>query len=398
MPSLAEISISERLRPFMRIAQFAESYRPVINGAAVAVDAISDALAQEHHVEVFAPRFSGHTDTKLVHRFPSYSFPGHRDYPLAIPFSASIGRHFSKGAFDVVHTHSPFALGQVGRRWARRRGIPVVTTYHTLYVEYAHYAKAIPPTLSRAYLKALTRRYCNACDAVAVPTTPIQDVLLEYGVTRPIEVIPTGLKLQPPPPRDRGALRERWGIPIDAPLALYAGRLAQEKNLELLFASFARVARDVPEAWLLIAGDGPYRAACERMARGTDVGERIVFAGFVAPEEMPRVYASAEVFAFCSRTDTQGLVLIEAKAAGLPVVSVNAFGPTEVVSDGVDGFLVPDDPEAFGMALTSVLLNPGMGRTMSQAALREVQRFSIEETARRYLDLYRSVEAVRSGG
>lgn len=372
----------------MRIAQFAESYRPVINGAAVAVDAISDALSAEHHVEIFAPRFPGHVDTKDVHRFPSYSFPGHRDYPLAFPFSASIGRHFRKAGFDVVHTHSPFALGQVGRRWARRNGIPLVMTYHTLYVEYAHYAKGIPPALSRTYLESLTRRYCNACDAVAVPTSPIREVLLGYGVTRPIEVIPTGLKLEPPHPRDRHYLREKWGIPEDVPLALYAGRLAQEKNLELLFASFARVAGDLPNAWLLVAGDGPYRAVCERLAKASGCGERIVFAGFVAPEEMPRIYASADVFAFCSRTDTQGLVLIEAKAAGLPVVSVNAFGPTEVVVDGVDGFLVPDDAEAFSAALIRLLREPELRQTMSQAALSEIRRFSIEETARAYLRLY----------
>ena len=377
----------------MRIAQFTESYRPVINGAAVAVDAIADAQALEHHVEVFAPRFPGHTDTKTVHRFPSYSFPGHRDYPLAFPFSASIGRHFKKAAFDVVHTHSPFALGQVGRRWARRQGIPLVTTYHTLYVEYAHYAKAIPPAISRAYLKSLTRRYCNACDAVAVPTGPIRDVLLGYGVTRPIEVIPTGLALKPPHARDRVCLQERWGIPAEAPLALYAGRLAQEKNLELLFHAFARVAREAPDAWLLLCGDGPYRAQAERMAREAGAGERIVFAGFVAPEEMPRIYAAADVFAFCSRTDTQGLVLIEAKAAGLPVVSVGAFGPTEVVSDGVDGFLVPDDMEVFGAALLRLLQRPELRQAMSEAALREVRRFSIEETARAYLRLYEAARA-----
>jgi 1,2-diacylglycerol 3-alpha-glucosyltransferase len=382
----------------MRIAQFTESYRPVINGAAVAVDAIADAQAEEHHVEVFAPHFPGHVDTKIVHRFPSYSFPGHRDYPLAFPFSASIGRHFRKAGFEVIHTHSPFALGQVGRRWARRHGIPLVTTYHTLYVEYAHYAKGIPPSLSRAYLKSLTRRYCNACDAVAVPTSPIRDVLHEYGVTRPIKVIPTGLKLAPPPPRDRSSLQERWSIPLEAPVALYAGRLAQEKNLELLFASFARVGRALPEAWLLVAGDGPHRAVCERWARESGVGERIVFAGFVAQEEMPRIYASADVFAFCSRTDTQGLVLIEAKAAGLPVVSVGAFGPTEVVTDGVDGFLVPDDAEAFSAALLRVLQDAELRQSMSDSALREVRRFSIEETARAYLRLYEAARESQSTG
>jgi 1,2-diacylglycerol 3-alpha-glucosyltransferase len=372
----------------LRIAQFAESYRPVINGAAVAVDAIADSQAEEHHVEVFAPRFPGHVDTKTVHRFPSYSFPGHRDYPLAFPFSASIERHFRKAGFDVVHTHSPFALGQVGRRWARRHGIPLVTTYHTLYVEYAHYAKFIPPALSRAYLKSLTRRYCNACDGVAVPTGPIREVLLEYGVTRPIEVIPTGLKLKPPPPGDRAYLGGRWNIPEEAPLVLYAGRLAQEKNLELLFGSFAMVARQLPEAWLLVAGDGTSRSQCERWAGETGARERIVFAGFIPPEEMPRIYASAEVFAFCSRTDTQGLVLIEAKAAGLPAVSVNAFGPTEVVADEVDGFLVPDDAEAFSAALLRLLQGPQLRQSMSEAALREVRRFSIEETARAYLRFY----------
>lgn len=373
----------------MRIAQFTESYRPVINGAAVAVDAIADAQAEEHHVEVFAPHFPGHTDTKTVHRFPSYSFPGHRDYPLAFPFSASIGRHFRKSAFDIVHTHSPFALGQVGLRWARRHGIPLVTTYHTLYVEYAHYAKLIPPAISRAYLKSLTRRYCNACDAVAVPTGPIRDVLLGYGVTRPIQVIPTGLKLKPPPPRDRTYIQEKWGIPVDAPLVLYAGRLAQEKNLELLFHAFARVVQEAPDAWLLICGDGPHRSQAERMARETGRSERIVFGGFVAPKELPRIYASADVFAFCSRTDTQGLVLIEAKAAGLAVVSVGAFGPTEVVVDGVDGFLVPDDAEAFGLALLRLLQCRELRQAMSDAALVEVRRFSIEETARQYVALYR---------
>jgi glycosyltransferase involved in cell wall biosynthesis len=124
------------------------------------------------------------------------------------------------------------------------------------------------------------------------------------------------------------------------------------------------------------------------MARETGASPRIVFAGFVAPEEMPRVYASADVFAFCSRTDTQGLVLIEAKAAGLPVVSVGAFGPTEVVVDGVDGFLIPDDAEAFSVALLRLLQNTELRQSTSEAALREVRRFSIEETARAYLRLY----------
>src|SRR3569833_1993010 len=212
----------------MRIAQFTESFRPVINGAAVAVELLIEELcARHHHVELFAPRFPGFEDRDpegvCVHRLPSYFWPGHPDYPLAVPVSPAIQKRFRAIDFDVVHTHSPFALGQIGRFAARRAGIPVVTTYHTLYEEYAHYARVLPQEQTRAFLRNLSRRYCNRCDGIVVPTEPIREVLLEYGVTRPIHVIPTGLKLRPPRPEDPAYPRQKFGIPAGAPLVLYAG-------------------------------------------------------------------------------------------------------------------------------------------------------------------------------
>src|SRR5688572_28159571 len=204
----------------MRIAQFTESYRPVINGAAVAVDLIAEALRARHAVEVFAPRFPGHKDALPTHRFPSYLWPGHADYPLAFPWSPRLHALFRTARYDVVHTHSPFALGQTGLRWARRHGIRIVTTYHTLYVEYAHYARGVPPPLSRAFLRRLSRDYCNACDAVAVPTEPVREVLLEYGVRTPVHVIPTGLKLGTRTSPDP-AFRAGLGIPEAASVILF---------------------------------------------------------------------------------------------------------------------------------------------------------------------------------
>jgi glycosyltransferase involved in cell wall biosynthesis len=373
----------------MRIAQFAESYPPVINGAAVAVSLLSEELRrQEHEVQVFAPRYPGHEDPHPVHRFPSWRWPGQRDYPLAVPFSRQLQSRFARGGFDVVHTHSPFALGQTGRRWARRHGIPVVTTYHTLYVEYSHYARPLPPGPVREYLLALSRRYCNACDAVVVPTEPIRKVLLEYGVKRPVHVIPTGLRLAPPRPRDPEFPRRALGIPESAPVVLYAGRLAREKNLELLFAAFAAAARQVPEARLLVAGSGPVEAHARRLAAETGVGERIAFTGWIAPERMPLVYAGADLFAFSSLTDTQGLVITEAKAAGLPAVSVDAYGPATVVRDGVDGFLSPNDPGAFAERLVRLLRNPDLRARMSEAAIQGARSFSIEATAAAYERVY----------
>jgi len=381
--------------PIMRIGQFTESFRPVINGVAVAVDLLSEELSRRHAVEIFAPRFPGYQDPHgenpgaiPVCRFASYFWPRNRDYPLAFPLSPANFRKFRSSGFDVVHTHSPFALGQAGKRWARQLGIPVVTTYHTLYVAYSHYAHVVPEPLMRALLRRLSRDYCNACDAVAVPTAPIRDVLLEYGVRTPITVIPTGLRLGPKPQRDPEYPRKALGIPADALVVLYGGRLAREKNLELLFEGFGRMARDVPNAWLLIAGSGPSERDALRMAEKTGAADRIAFAGFVPPERMTAVFAAADLFAFASLTDTQGLVLTEAKAAGVPAVSVNAYGPSAVVTDGVDGLLTPNDPAAFAAALRRLLMDNDLRARMSAAAEQEAKKFSIEATTLAYEQLY----------
>jgi 1,2-diacylglycerol 3-alpha-glucosyltransferase len=381
----------------MRIAQFTESYRPVINGVAVAVDLLTEELLRLHGVDVYAPSFPGHIDEFLVQRFPSYVWPLQRDYPLAIPFSPSLYASFLRAHYDVVHTHSPFALGQAGLRWARKNRIPVVTTYHTLYVEYAHYAPVVPERLARSFLRSLSRRYCNACDRVAVPTEPIRNVLLEYGVRKPIDVIPTGLRLRPPRPRDPEFPRRHFGIPQDALVILYAGRLAREKNLELLFHAFERAADVLPRAWLLLAGSGPLEEDARRMAKRTPAPERVVFAGFLPPERMPEIYSGADVFAFASLTDTQGLVLTEAKAAGLPAVSVDAYGPSAVVKDGVDGLLVPNDPDLFGAALIRILKDETLRTRMREAAVREAQSFSIQATASAYERLYREAQGTCAG-
>lgn len=382
----------------MRIAQFTESYVPVINGAAVAVDLLARELARHHHVEVFAPQFPGHADNSgpPVRRFPSYTAPGHGDYPLAVPFSPAIFRRFRKAGFDVVHTHSPFALGRAGRRWARRCGIPLVTTYHTLYEKYAHYTHFLPQGPVSRLLREISARYCGSCDRVVVPTEPIREVLLGYGVRRPIHVIPTGLRLAPPQPEDPAFPRRALGIPLGAPVVLYAGRLAKEKNLELLFEGWSRVARGAPEAWLLVVGSGPNEGEARQLGARSGAPERIAFAGFIPPERMPAAYAAAAVFAFSSLSDTQGLVLTEAKAAGVPAVSVNSYGPGVVVKNGVDGLLTGNDPDEFGAALLRLIRDPDLRRRMSEAALLEARRFSIEETVANYERVYE--EALRGGG
>jgi glycosyltransferase involved in cell wall biosynthesis len=375
----------------MRIAIFAESYPPVVNGAATAISLLVGALRERHEVVVYAPRFSGFKDPDPhVRRFPSYRLPPEPEYPLAFPFSRALLRDFLQYGFDVVHTHSPFALGQAGRRWARRAGIPTVTTYHTLYTEYTHYAPWIPADWSRACIRWITRQYCNACDAVTVPTEPIRRVLQEYGVTKDIEVIPTGVPFGKPRSPDPAFPRVGLRIPPGAPIVLYAGRLAQEKNLGLLFRAFRLVHASAPQSVLLLAGTGPWESVARRMVAELGIETAVRFAGVLDQERLACCYADAAVFGFPSLADTQGMVLVEAKAAGLPSVCVGSLGPAVVVRDGIDGLLVPDDETSFAAALLRVIREPGLRGRLSAAGLTDADRFSVATMTRRYEEVYRS--------
>ena len=224
---------------------------------------------------------------------------------------------------------------------AQRADFGADPTYHTLFMSTLHPLFAPTEAWEPSLPSVALHLVLPDCDAVVVPTAPIREVLLGYGVTRPIHVIPTGLKLRPPIVSDPVFPRCRFGIPPEVPLVLFAGRVAREKNLGLLLESFARAQEIVPDAWLLIAGNGPAEGEAKRLAQELPRGKQIVFAGFIAPEEMPRVYAGADLFGFTSLTDTQGLFVTEAKAAGLPVVSVNAYGPGAVVKDGVRRTALP---------------------------------------------------------
>ncbi|MBI3909700.1 MAG: glycosyltransferase [Armatimonadetes bacterium] len=383
----------------MRIALFTESYSPVINGVATAVEWLAEALRERGHtVVVFAPRYPGHVDPSgHAVRFPSFILPHHPNYPLAYPTSRDVFRAFRDGEFQVAHSHTPFATGQAARRWARRLGVPLVTTYHTLYAEYAHYAGSVVQAVARRWLIHLSRRYCQSADAVVVPTAPIRDVLRSYGLKRSVEVIPTGLPSRPPPAPDPTFPRGEFGIPPGAPLVLYAGRLAREKNLGLLFSAFARVAKALPQARLLVAGGGPWLERARALARDTGAGERIVLPGFIPRHRLPLCYVAADVLAFSSMTDTQGLVLVEAKACGLSAVSVAAHGPATIVRDGVDGFLTPNDPQVFADCLLRLLCDRDLRARMSEAARADAARFSIHTTARRYEEIYARVQRKRSG-
>jgi glycosyltransferase involved in cell wall biosynthesis len=377
----------------MRIAIFSESYEPVANGVSTSVRTLVDELrARRHRVYVVAPQYPDYEDgSPFVLRVPSILTPLNVDYPVPYPWFPRLRREFSKTESDVLHTHSPWFLGLLGARLAQQDGLPLVSTYHTLYNHYGHYLFFLPKPAIESMLEWWMPEYYNRCMSVIVPSRAAEDSLRRYGVTSRIVVVPTGVPRPDPTVLTAGsrrAVRELYGIPQDAPLILTVGRLAQEKNLELVLNAFGWVGEQFPDARLLVAGTGPHLEALEAFRDRLPNGRNVLFAGGIARGDLDAVYAAADVFVFGSSTETQGLVIAEARAAGTPCVVVDEGGAPENVVDGEDGLVVPSEVEPFADAICALLRDPDRRGRLRDGCLYNARLYTPDAMTERVQGVY----------
>jgi glycosyltransferase involved in cell wall biosynthesis len=364
----------------VKIALFSESYKPYISGVSRSVELLKKGLeALGHEVFVFAPDYPIYKDDeKNIIRLPSVpsKYPGFR---VALPRPNLM----PKVHFDIVHSASPFLLGIWSMIYARRRGLPYVYTFHTLFTEYLHYVP-LPRKISLKIISFLIKHFCNRCDAVIVPSEMAKEYLLGFGVTRAINVVPSGIDDELCLKASPAGIREKLKIPADAKVLVYVGRLSKEKNVPFLLRVFAAVLAARPGTYLLIVADGPVRRELESLSKDLGIDKKTVFAGQVPYPEVLNYYKAGDIFVFSSKTETQGLVAAEAKACGLPVVALNARGIKESVVDGQDGFLVEEDEKAFLekvlLLLDSRDLREEMARKAAENSLRD---FSLEIIAKK---------------
>lgn len=381
----------------MRIALLTESYAPVVNGVSTSVRTLAELLrAAGHDPIVVAPRFPGYTDDGPipVFRVPSWTTRFNPSNPFAYPSVGPWARQLAPVEADLIHTNHPFGLGLAGAAAARRRGIPHVTTFHTLYHDYTHYFPVFPQAISQGFLSWYLSRFYRRADAVLVPSRAAGKRLTAIGVPEArLEVVPTGVApATPVSADDTRAVRRRHGIPDDAPLLLYVGRIAREKNLPLLFDAFARQG---PDAWLALVGGGPDAEALKEQAQSRGIGARTVFVGAVPRETLPPYYAAATLFAFPSATETQGIVLTEAQGYGLPCVAVDGGGAPEFVRNGVDAFVTPSALDPFADAIKRLLTDPDLRATMGAAARTSPLALAPEGMAQKVLSVYAQARAAR---
>jgi 1,2-diacylglycerol 3-alpha-glucosyltransferase len=374
----------------MKIAVFSECYTPIVNGVVVAVSTLCrELLRLGHEICLFPPAYPGYHDTEpFVFRFPSISLPTNPRYPLGIPYVPSrVWRVLEDFAPDVVHTHSLFGMGRAAAKIAARRQTPLIFTYHTLIEAYSHYVP-LPQPFVKAMARRISRQFANRADQVIAPGPAAEQALRRYGVTTPISIIPTGADLSLLAQASSPEVRQRWGIPPEAPLICFAGRIAKEKNLELLLAAFAQARREIPAAQLIFAGGGPWQEQIKAKIRLMQLTESARITGFLSREEIFQVLKQSQIFAFPSLTDTQGIVVIEGMSCGLPVVAVRSGAVTEVLREDREGLLVEPQAEQFADGLLKLLKDEPRRKAMGEQAALRAQEFSAPRCVRQMVTLY----------
>lgn len=293
----------------------------------------------------------------------------------------------------LVHIQTPFAAHYAGLRLARRLGLPVVATYHTHFEEYIqHYLPVLPRAMLKLIARRIARHQCDTLDAVIVPSPAMRDTLRDYGVRVPIHVLPTGIPVDHFTGGNRERFRARYEIPGGRPVALFVGRVAHEKNIGFLIEAMAHAVRLRPDLLLLVAGEGPALPALQRQVAALELTEHVRFIGYLDRErELPDCYAAADMFVFASKTETQGLVLLEAMAAGLPVYALACLGTRTIVEPGRGAVAAAEDPRAFGAGLADLVGDSRRLSFMAKEARTFAREWSAPERARQLAALYRSL-------
>jgi len=378
----------------MRILMVSDVYFPRVNGVSTSIETFRRTL-DAHGVEVrlVVPRYGDEAEEAGVVRVPGRPVPGDREDRLVGWRAMQRAVLAAAQDCDLIHIQTPFVAHYAGLKAARKLGLPVLATYHTLFEEYLqHYARFLPGGWLKGQARAFSRRQCNALDAVVVPSTAMRQRLESYGVTSPLHVLPTGIPLAQFARGDGPAFRARHRIPLGRPVALFVGRVAHEKNIGFLLEALVHARRLRPEVLLVVAGEGPAMADLQAQVRALGLPGAVQFIGYLdRGSELPDCYAAADVFVFASRTETQGLVLLEAMAAGLPVIALAEMGTIDILAPGRGAFCPPAEPQGFGEMLGHFLNRSDAWRHLAEEAPVYAREWSDTAMAARLAGLYREL-------
>lgn len=379
----------------MNILMMTNTFSPHVGGVARSIEAFSTEYRRRgHRVLTVAPEFENMpVQESDVIRIPAIQQFNGSDFSVVLPIPRFLASAVERFQPDVIHTHHPFLIGGTALRLAHSLQLPLVFTHHTLYEQYTHYVPGDSKALKR-FVISLSTHFANLCDTVIAPSESIATLISERGVTSPIEVIPTGVDVT----RFRGGngsgFRASMGIPDNALLIGHLGRLAPEKNLVFLARAVIDFLQANPQAHFLIVGTGPLEGTLVDMFVQAGLQEHLHMAGILGPPLLSAAYAAMDVFAFASKSETQGMVLTEAMAAGVPVIALDASGVREVVQDKKNGRLLKAESEQSFVEALHWFANLSSAELAAIKVQVEIsaEAFSLPRTADKALAVYQSLQ------
>lgn len=377
----------------MKIGIFTNNYLPNPYGVTQSVESFRKQFEKKgHEVFIFAPRWKGYMDENpRVFRYPSIDIKFKFKFPLAVPYSQKMDKIIEKLDLDIIHSQHPNLLGSAAAKWARKKKIPLVFTWHTLYDKYAHFAVIIPEKLAAWWAIRNARNYANKAGCVITPTESVKAIIRNWGVANEnMEAISSGVEDEMYQNADRQIVRNKFSVKDGEVLLLLVSRLTSEKNIEFLFGAVSGVLKNNKNAKFLVAGDGYLVPQLKLMVKKNNLEDRIFFAGIVDKSKIKNYYAAGDIFVYASKSETQGMIITEAMYMGLPIVAVRAPGICDLVQDNVNGLLVLEKEKEFSDAVEKLISSEELRKKFGEASARIArENYTDKICARKLLEVYK---------
>ena len=362
----------------MKILFISDVYYPRINGVSTSIKSFKENLEQlGHEVRLIAPEYNNHLcSEKWIKRVPSFQVPYDPEDRLMNYFELKkLKKWVESEKFDLIHIHTPFMAHYFGLNLRKTLSIPCIETYHTFFEDYLHhYIPWLPEKFGRRFARWVSRRQCNSVDGVVVPSKPMLDVLTQYGIDKPMSVIPTGIDKHFLTKRNSDVFKLNYQLPMNKKILLYVGRVAKEKNIEFLLHVVKNISREYKDILLLITGEGPADKDLNLKIKEFGIHEFVKRLPYLdRGNELPQCYSAADVFVFSSKSETQGIVPLEAMAQGTPVVAIAEMGIASVIKNNEGAFATKDNLEEFVSCVKKLISNDKLHASQSKKAYKYVK-------------------------
>lgn len=349
--------------------------------------------AGRHQVFIFAPKWKEYRDENLnVFRYPSIDIEIKFRFPLPIPYSRRMDKIIENLDLDIIHSQHPNLLGSAAMKWAKKKNIPLVFTWHTLYDQYTHFFPFLPKKMAVSYIIKKAVAYANKCDQIIVPSQSALEIVQKWGVTNPnITAIPSGVERDFENPT-KDIIRKKFAIDADEILLFSDVRLTAEKNVEFLVETVADILKNNRKVKFMAVGDGYLMPKLKEIFAQAGVSEQAIFCGLVDKKEIKNYFSAGDIFVYSSKSETQGMVITEAMYMGLPIVAVNATGICDLVENNINGFLVSENKSEFMETISKLINDAELRKKMGAESARIArEKYTAQICARKMLEVYNKV-------